>query len=338
MEFQVPVRDRYASLKQSIIDELAFSILDFRWIETVFERLLASKAKVPYRAGIDNVLDLKLPSKSAVAIIGDWGTGTKPAIDLIKQVALHEPDLLIHLGDVYYSGTSLEYQERFFNPLDLYLPDVPVLALCGNHDVYAGGSAYYAAVDRLFQGASYFCVRNQDWQFVAMDTGRDAFDDNLDPNYAPQLAQAEADWVMAKMFEPSFKGRTILLSHHQPFSAYQKVGTRDSNDRMLAQLGTGIRGAAAWLSGHEHKTAVYGPYKGIARHRCVGGSAVPEFVVQDVYKPMFPDVPVVPVKVGDDGIEYNKTYAVLGLDGPDCKASYFEVASGVSKVLFEEDF
>ena len=41
--------------------------------------------------------------------------------------------------------------------------------------MYSGGEGYYWLVDELSQKASYFCIRNSDWQFVAMDTGYNDF-------------------------------------------------------------------------------------------------------------------------------------------------------------------
>ena len=42
--------------------------------------------------------------------------------------------------------------------------------LPGNHDMYAGGQPYYDVIDMLGQPASYFCLQNDHWQFLAMDT------------------------------------------------------------------------------------------------------------------------------------------------------------------------
>ena len=46
-----------------------------------------------------------------MALIADWGTGTAEAKALLQRVAAHKPDVLIHLGDVYYSGTTTENEQ-----------------------------------------------------------------------------------------------------------------------------------------------------------------------------------------------------------------------------------
>ena len=64
---------------------------------------------IPYiRAGQVSAAPLPLKPGATVAIIGDWGTGTAEATALLGQVASHNPDVLIHLGGIYYSGTPAE--------------------------------------------------------------------------------------------------------------------------------------------------------------------------------------------------------------------------------------
>ncbi len=334
--FQVPVRDRVGSLWQSMVEEFQFSKVDVGWLQNVFEYLSKKQQHVPYRAGIDNVLDVQLPSKAKVGIVGDWGTGTPEAIKVMNQVKNHDPDLLIHLGDVYYSGTFKEYNERFFKPLANTVPGVVTLSLCGNHDCYSGGEAYYAAVDRLGQKASYFCVRNDHWQLIAMDTGRSDFDPLTKPFIVPCIDESEAAWVRAKM--DSAGGRkTILMSHHQPFSAFESCGAAgDTNVRLLDQVGTGyLDGIDMWIFGHEHKLVVYDSYLGVKRGRCVGGSAVPVFVSDGRADKKHPNVPSIAISVGDDGYVMNRSFAILELDGPDCTATYWQDSDTVNPVYRE---
>src|SRR5678816_4626168 len=62
-----------------------------------------------------------------IAVIGDWGTGCWtdgqidcPALEVINQVKALTPDYTIHLGDVYYAGTSgfLDSDEEVSNFVD----------------------------------------------------------------------------------------------------------------------------------------------------------------------------------------------------------------------------
>lgn len=82
-----------------------------------------------------------------VAIVGDWGTGQDRADLLLRApVAAQKPDVFIHLGDIYYSGTSDEMADNYLAVCRKVLPkSVPIFTLCGNHDVYAGGRRLRAA-------------------------------------------------------------------------------------------------------------------------------------------------------------------------------------------------
>ncbi len=72
------------------------------------------------------------------------------------------------------------------------------------------------------QKASYFCLRTEDgaWQFLGMDTGYN----DRDPTspMAPGLQPSELKWHRDKL--DRFRGSTIMLSHHQLFSAHAKLG------------------------------------------------------------------------------------------------------------------
>ncbi len=136
----------------------------------------ASLGSLPYRANENPVFDLGQRTK--LAIIGDWGTGDDVAINLLQQVAKLGPEILIHLGDVYYAGTHNEEQVNFLDICRKILGNnVLVFSLCGNHDMYSGGQGYYWLVGQIGQQASYFCLQSPNWQFLAMDTGHN--DNNL---------------------------------------------------------------------------------------------------------------------------------------------------------------
>src|ERR1700733_11151027 len=93
----------------------------------------------------------------------------------------------------------------------------PIYTLCGNHDMYSGGGGYYWLLDQIGQKASYFCLRNDNWMFLAMDTG---FHDNNPFNVATNMTQpvsedgwSEADWHMQQIKNAGNR-KLVLLSHH----------------------------------------------------------------------------------------------------------------------------
>ena len=97
-----------------------------------------------------------IASGAKVALIGDWGTGAQPARQILQEVKALNPDVLIHLGDIYYSGTEDECRANFEaivnQVFDRSKTRLPVYTLSGNHDMYCGGVGYYKLIKRLNKG------------------------------------------------------------------------------------------------------------------------------------------------------------------------------------------
>ncbi|MBY2937188.1 metallophosphoesterase family protein [Rhizobium leguminosarum] len=198
------------------------------------------------------------------------GTGARPALDVLRAITAQDPDILIHLGDIYYSGTQEECRKSFMEPIEQVFRQGatrPVYTLPGNHDIYCGGVGFYDLISKLnpapfTQPASFFCLRaeNEKWQFLAMDTGQH---DRSPYSVAVAAADAttrieddELEWLCDRMRE--FTGKTILLSHHQLFSAYSgigpegKYGSRDAvNPNLLKAFRelTSAGDVSAWFWG-----------------------------------------------------------------------------------------
>jgi predicted phosphodiesterase len=321
-----------------------FGTCDTRWREcaekfvTYFE---IKQGQIPYRERVDNELSTKLAARSRIAFVGDWGTGTKEAVELLEQVARKQPDLVIHLGDIYYSGLQSEVSSTFLDICRDVLGDTPVFSLAGNHDMYSGGEGYYWLVDELEQRASYFCIRNEHWQFIAMDTGYHDWNPFAVSDAVTFVNDAEAEWIRAKVTEGTAHGRrTCLLSHHQPFSAFENIGTGFVNDKLLTQLGSVLNNVDLWLWGHEHRLDIYDAYKGVKRGRCLGCSAVPVFVQDGYFTPKLDEIPLRngdhgPVTLGNNGEIYNLAFALMALEGPNAQVQYFQ-NSDESTPLFAE--
>jgi hypothetical protein len=162
-------------------------------------------------------------------------------VDLLQSVKRQKPDVVVHLGDVYYSGTEAECDTFFLQIVDEVLDradtGVPVYTIPGNHDMYSAGSGFYALIKRLNNGAqrqlaSFFCLRATDgtWQFLAMDTGLHDHDPLQVTDVLTYLEKDEEDWHIERIKE--FPGLTILLSHHQLFSAFSQIGPPDKNGNL----------------------------------------------------------------------------------------------------------
>jgi hypothetical protein len=315
---------------------------------------------VPYvRAVSVGPKTIEIKANARVALMGDWGTGAQPAIEILKSMANDNPDVVVHLGDIYYSGTPAECRSNFVDPINAILRDqksIPVYSLSGNHDMYCGGTGFYSLISVLndapfTQPASFFCLRSADekWQLLAMDTG--LHDDNP-ATVADALTYVEEDelaWHCDRIKE--FKGRTILLSHHQLFSAFSPIGPVNAdgkrsavNARLLEAFKkmTALKDVAAWFWGHEHTLGVYKPFAGLERGRCVGHGAVPVSVIDEIYKPLpgFESGPsmIDQSKLGTTGGVYNHGYALLAFENNACQAEYFQITNKGREVMYAESF
>jgi hypothetical protein len=265
------------------------------------------------------VIDWKLPNDAKVAILGDWGTGMPDAVALLKDIMVkHSPQAIIHLGDIYYSGTPSECQDYFAGVFQQVFDEVlgvgnriPVFSIPGNHDYYSWGAAYYSMMNNLnnfpgisnaVQPASYFSLRTEDmgWQFLGMDSGYN--DSNpahqIDPLYAgPWLENTEIQWLRDKL--QNFNGGTILLSHHQVFSSNSAINGKLTPYHNQAPYNPFLYSAvwdylptkvAGWLWGHEHNFVMYNYGMNNVTGRLLGNSAYEELVSADPYKINYPAV------------------------------------------------
>jgi predicted phosphodiesterase len=283
----------------------------------------------------DFVINDALPAKARVAIVGDWGTGQDDAKRVLAQIARKKPDVVIHLGDIYYSCTDFEATNYFYNIwssiLDLKNTQIRTFTLAGNHDMFSGGAPFYRLLDKLGQPASYFCLRNDKWQFIAIDTG---FNDRVPGGSIPTFLQdTEVAWLKDKI-QTAGGRRTILLSHHQLFSAFEAIAGGSVNTHLMSQVQDILPSVDVWLWGHEHNQVIYERYQGVLG-RCIGHGAFP-IGISEQEAPKFSDVPMVDVKLGQGDAFMNHGYTIVDLDGDSAKISYFEDCDEDDAVFVEK--
>jgi hypothetical protein len=207
----------------------------------------------------------RLPDTFRLALFGDWATGLYGAPRCAESIA-NDGDgyqVVLHLGDTYYSGTDDEITDRLMQ----FWPKVNGAtnrSLNGNHEMYTGGRAYFEAVQKFGQASSYFAMENEHWILAALDT-----------SYADHdLHGEQAAWVN-RMAEAAPNKKLVLFSHHQPFSLLDSQGPKLV--QKLESLFVSKR-IYAWYWGHEHHCILYAPHKlyGL-RGRCVGHGGYPYF-------------------------------------------------------------
>jgi hypothetical protein len=360
---------------QAFEKALKDSECDPEWLEAITAYLGyfgpdGKKSAIPYvpprrRDDPASVFQTLAPD-AILALVGDWGTGTERAVALLEQVTRHKPDVVLHLGDVYYAGTEREMRANFLDICDRVLDRsntrIRIYAIPGNHEMYSGGAAYYALLAKLnapplfpaqdTQVASYFCLRTTDgaWQLLGMDTGYHDHDPFEVAGGMTFLEPAELAWHLDKIERfHAAGGRTVLLSHHQLFSAFAGIGKQDGkpagreafNTKLLAAFRDVLAQGkvSAWFWGHEHNLAIYEPYPPLDKGRCIGHGGVPVFTSQEPYK-VLPSLPNPPrlvrdpstggeVVLGTDaqGV-FDVGYVILRLRAGEAEAKYYTLQGG----------
>jgi hypothetical protein len=217
-----------------------------------------------------------------IGVISDWGSGLYGA-PVISQSIQKDPvrfDALLHLGDVYYSGTKGEAQQNF---LDVWpkRPEALQRTLNGNHEMYTGGDGYFNIMLPAFAQTSSCCaITNKHWLLLGLDS---AYVDSA-------LTTDQGPWATQLVTQASAAGKKVVLfSHHQPFSMLDS-----QTPNLVSPLSSLLAGGMvhAWYWGHEHRCVVYDKHPTWNLFgRCIGHGGYPAFRDTDAITG-WPDAPV----------------------------------------------
>ena len=223
-----------------------------------------------------------------VALLSDWASDTFESRLVAQQVGTQ--DYSIHLGDTYYVGNSKEIANNFNTDFGGSWPygKQGSFALLGNHEMYSSGRSYFTQLLPYMgnyvvnhdknQQASFFCLENDNWRIIGLDTGYYSLKGllGLKGNNNLDLHDAQKEWLRNTVRLNEDKRGLIILSHHQCFSAFEDEFPKPAE--FIASLLPADRNVI-WLWGHEHWFSVYGANKlanGSTMYaRCVGNSGMP---------------------------------------------------------------
>lgn len=310
-----------------------FSITDVGWVRSkVAEGIRLLRRKHPFNA--KPAAPVECDDHVRLVLVGDWATGLPRARKVAEEIRAVLDDgkaksleqHVIHLGDTYYSGWDHEYRKRFlpFWPVTQDESDtIGSWSINGNHDMYSGGHAYYDVLldDPRFykqQKSSFFSLYNKHWRILGLDT---AWQDGT-------LENPQADWVGEQLGGDNQTG--LLLSHHQPFSAYEK--SKPTIRRLLKPVLDSEK-IRAWFWGHEHRCMLFKPHANVHFGRCVGHGGVPVYMTHRSDDP-YPEPGEYEYR------EYIKKgferwalfgFAVLEFDGPSIGVRYIDEDGEVHK-------
>jgi Calcineurin-like phosphoesterase len=236
------------------------------WASVVWARLKNLKPHAMVRPKT-TVADC-FPNEGRIALVGDWGTGLYGAPEIAKSIRNDSNSfaMIIHLGDVYYSGTEKEVKERF---LDVWPTRSEAVdrAINSNHEMYSGGYAYYDQIlPRFEQDGSYFACQNEHWTLVGLDV---AYRDHA-------IDDVQVEWLKTILTNAGDR-KVILFSHHQLYSHFESQGLKLLSHPGFGQILRSKR-ILAWYWGHEHRCSIFDePDQNFGLWaRCIGHGGMPQ--------------------------------------------------------------
>lgn len=248
------------------------------WLENLFHKHAFPKGTPDIRS-----FPVFPTEKLRIVLAGDFGTGnfgdeTSPSTKISKIMASLKPHITIHLGDVYYAGTSGEETSNFLNSWPA--GSLASFTLNSNHEMYPGGDSYFneAVNGSLFKSSqapySFFAFEYGDWIVVGLDS---AYNAGVLSLYMDGSLGDSGNAQFALLREIAAKGKkVIVLTHHNGFD----LGgfTAGSPLKLYTEVMGAFPASAPpnyWYWGHKHAGAVYKPLSNGTLCRCVGHGALP---------------------------------------------------------------
>jgi predicted phosphohydrolase len=211
----------------------------------------------------------RIPNTGRIALFSDWATGSPSALNVAREIAKMNPDIVIHLGDVYYSGRLSEHKRNFVTPIrDIILskcPQTRVFMIPGNHDWYSGSKGIKYSLKAFGQHSTYFHLYNDRLDIHGFDTGlhdADCFKQYSSKDHNTFIDDEEVKWHKYRIENSNRK--LMLLSHHPLVTPwYHPTLGKDAsplNPNLFEQLRDIIPKTEIWFSGHCHVFDVIEPY------------------------------------------------------------------------------
>jgi hypothetical protein len=302
----------------TMISTVKYASADVEWMWAYLCYMRSRYAKdipwpfsIPILPFINNPkqLDLTQQDTVTIAVMGDWGTGVwrdgDKASDLcpaelvstaIKGLATC-PDVVIHLGDVYYNGSAGQESENLLNLWES--GSQGSFTLNSNHEMYDGVEGYYKVALSNYktnpfliqQGTSFFSVTTAGWIIFGLDSAY--YDKSALYANGALTDNDQLTFISTVLAQPGNAGKKIIVMTHHNAVSYDAtaLNTYNNGTESLANdiyNALGKRMPDYWYYGHLHNGIVYdsevlkdsnifGPVGGglTANLRCLGHGAIP---------------------------------------------------------------
>jgi len=275
-----------------------FSKRVWSWIYYYLTSRFGPNYPYPTYSGTDKGIYHLGDETAKIAIVADWATDTAESTAVAGEMAYHDPDYTIHLGDTYFVGAPHEIVENFVGRGAPWVHGKKgSFAVLGNHEMYARGVSFFkrllptlgmkdAEGNSLGQQTGFFCLQNDYWRILALDTGYHSIGKipviEMLPWFAPDchFDPMLMDWLRKDVELGDEKDRRglLILTHHQYITAFQQESEYQMPANQLASF-IGQQRPVVWLWGHEHKLSVFEHAQhgsGITAYgRCIGHGGMP---------------------------------------------------------------
>ncbi len=160
-----------------------------------------------------------------IAIIGDSGFGGAETYQLAERMALHEPDFVLHTGDVVYrmheeGDPYRSYARKFYRPFEPLLRQGPIYTVPGNHEYDAAArweeAPFYDAAFPLFMESPLLRSRPQYYAFAYGDVQFIMLDSQV--FYGVSGREEQEAWLDERLRDVGFRLH-VLVFHIAPFTS-----------------------------------------------------------------------------------------------------------------------
>jgi 3',5'-cyclic AMP phosphodiesterase CpdA len=297
-------------LDGTLISTVKYAGADLVWAEAFLFYLRSRYAKylplwvgLPVHQFVNTPKQTNLTGSVTIAIMGDWGTGVWPdgnsslcPAELVSDAIMGltpKPDIVIHLGDVYYYGS--DGQEK--SALNLWPGTAGAsFTLNSNHEMYDGVNGYYgtALTNNAFtaqNGSSFFAITTDNWIIFGLDSAY--YDQSTLYSNGALTDPGQLGFITQVLAQPGNAAKQIIVMTHHNAVSYDGTQLNTYNDgaNSLASdvyKALGNRMPDYWYYGHLHNGIVYdgatigssGVFNPIANGltsnlRCMGHGAIP---------------------------------------------------------------
>ncbi|MCC8416630.1 MAG: hypothetical protein LN575_04695 [Rickettsia endosymbiont of Gnoriste bilineata] len=245
-----------------------YEALDIGWAESIITFLKNIDDPALFR---ESPAIIPMSEEAIISIFGDFGTGdcegSTVASTISKNIKNLNPCSSIHLGDVYYAGTTRESRDKLL--LLWPIGTKGNFTLNSNHEMFDGARGYFntTLANKIFeqQQNSYFALENNYWVIVGLDSAY--FSDKKTFYMEGRLNDSQI--LFLKQIAVKNK-RTIVLTHHFVFDCVNN-DTMPIGNQVKDALGNNLK---YWYYGHLHCAAVYQDIDNV-KVRLSGHAAIP---------------------------------------------------------------